>query len=226
MTEPLLEARNITKRFGGVHALENVTFRLEAGEVVALAGDNGAGKSTLIKIISGVFPPDEGELHYHGRPVALGNPQDARSRGIETIYQDLALADNLDVGANIFLGREPMRRVFGLPVMDRRRMRAEAAHALEALDIGLDRLDRPVRALSGGQRQWALVHSVDGGRDDPSPGPLCDDPLATDGFRASCPQHPVQDGHANDSLGLLGSEAAGSQPWSNQRFVAAHCCFY
>jgi len=72
----------------------------------------------------------------------------------------------------------------------------------------------------------ALVHSVDGGRDDPSPGPLCDDPLATDGFRASCQQHPVQDGHADGSLGLLGSEAAGSQPWSNQRFVAAHCCFY
>jgi len=157
MTEPLLEARNITKRFGGVHALENVTFRLDAGEVVALAGDNGAGKSTLIKIISGVFPPDEGELRYHDKPVALGNPQDARSRGIETIYQDLALADNLDVGANIFLGREPMRRVFGLPVMDRRRMRAEAAHALEALDIGLDRLDRPVRALSGGQRQCIAI---------------------------------------------------------------------
>ena len=157
MTEPLLEARNIYKRFGGVHALENVTFRLDAGEVVALAGDNGAGKSTLIKIISGVFPPDEGELRYHGKPVALGNPQDARSRGIETIYQDLALADNLDVGANIFLGREPMRRVFGLPVMDRRRMRAEAAHALEALDIGLDRLDRPVRALSGGQRQCIAI---------------------------------------------------------------------
>lgn len=157
MTEPLLEARNITKRFGGVHALENVTFRLDAGEVVALAGDNGAGKSTLIKIISGVFPPDEGELRYQGEPVALGNPQDARRRGIETIYQDLALADNLDVGANIFLGREPMRRVFGLPVMDRRRMRAEAARALEALDIGLDRLDRPVRALSGGQRQCIAI---------------------------------------------------------------------
>ncbi len=157
MTEPLLEARNIYKRFGGVHALENVTFRLDAGEVVSLAGDNGAGKSTLIKIISGVFPPDAGELRYQGEPVVLGNPQDARKRGIETIYQDLALADNLDVGANIFLGREPMRRVFGLPVMDRKRMRAEAAHALEALDIGLDRLDRPVRALSGGQRQCIAI---------------------------------------------------------------------
>jgi len=81
-------------------------------------------------------------------------------------------------------------------------------------------------AVTGLHRKQALVHSVDGGRDNPSPGPLCDDPLATDGFRASCQQHPVQDGHADSSLGLLGSEAAGSQPWSNQRFVAAHCCFY
>jgi ABC-type sugar transport system ATPase subunit len=154
---PLIEARAISKRFGGVHALERVNFQLHAGEVVALAGDNGAGKSTLIKIISGVFPPDEGELLYQGEPVAFANPHDARDRGIETIYQDLALADNLDVGANVFLGREPMKRVFGLPMIDRRRMREEAAHTLDALDIGLDRLDRPVRALSGGQRQCVAI---------------------------------------------------------------------
>jgi simple sugar transport system ATP-binding protein len=157
MSEPLLEAVNISKRFGGVHALDNVSFRLDPGEVVALAGDNGAGKSTLIKIISGVFQPDEGELRYQGETAVFENPQDARRRGIETIYQDLALADNLDVGANVFLGREPMKRVFGLPVLDRGRMRAEAADALEALDIGLDRLDRPVRALSGGQRQCVAI---------------------------------------------------------------------
>jgi simple sugar transport system ATP-binding protein len=157
MSEALLEARGISKRFGGVHALERVDFRLDAGEVVALAGDNGAGKSTLIKIISGVFGPDEGEIRYQGETVAFANPHDARARGIETIYQDLALADNLDVGANVFLGREPMRRVFGLPVLDRKRMRAEAARALEALDIGLERLDRPVRALSGGQRQCVAI---------------------------------------------------------------------
>lgn len=157
MSEPLLEARGISKRFGGVHALENVSFHVDPGEVVSLAGDNGAGKSTLIKIISGVFQPTEGELRFQGEKVVFDNPQDARRRGIETIYQDLALADNLDVGANIFLGREPMRRVFGLPVIDRRRMRGEAAQALEALDIGLDRLDRPVRTLSGGQRQCVAI---------------------------------------------------------------------
>ena len=154
---PLLEARGISKRFGGVHALEQVDFTLHAGEVVALAGDNGAGKSTLIKIISGVFPPDDGALHYQGSRVTFANPQDARARGIETIYQDLALADNLDVGANVFLGREPMTRRFGLPVIDRRRMRAEALRTLDRLDIGLDRLDRPVRALSGGQRQCVAI---------------------------------------------------------------------
>jgi ABC-type sugar transport system ATPase subunit len=153
----LLEARKISKRFGGVHALEDVDFRLHAGEVVALAGDNGAGKSTLTKIISGVFPPDSGEIAFDGSHVVLANPQDARTRGIETIYQDLALADNLDVGANVFLGREPMTRWFGLPVIDRKRMRAEAARTLDMLDIGLDRLDRPVRALSGGQRQCVAI---------------------------------------------------------------------
>lgn len=154
---PLLEARGIGKRFGGVHALENVTLTVRAGEVVALAGDNGAGKSTLIKILSGVFRQDEGEILYGGQPVSFANPHEARAGGIETIYQDLALADNLDVGANIFLGRERMRRVFGIPVLDRRGMRAEAAVALEALDIGLERLDRPVRALSGGQRQCVAI---------------------------------------------------------------------
>jgi ABC-type sugar transport system ATPase subunit len=157
MSEALLETRGVSKRFGGVHALERVDFRVESGEVVALAGDNGAGKSTLIKIISGVFPPSAGEIRFEGAPVTFANPHEARERGIETIYQDLALADNLDVGANVFLGREPMRRVLGLPVIDRKRMRQEAAQALETLEIGLDRLDRPVRALSGGQRQCVAI---------------------------------------------------------------------
>jgi simple sugar transport system ATP-binding protein len=154
---PLLEAKSITKKFGGVLALDRVDFAVAAGEVVALAGDNGAGKSTLIKIISGVFPADSGELRYDGAQVNFANPHDARDRGIETIYQDLALADNLDVGANVFLGREPMTRILGIPVIDRRRMREEAARTLDTLDIGLDRLDRPVRALSGGQRQCVAI---------------------------------------------------------------------
>jgi len=104
---PILSVSGISKRFGGVQALNNVSFELRPGEVLALAGDNGAGKSTLIKCISGVYQPDEGEVRYKGEKVDMANPREARSLGIETIYQDLALADNLDVGANVFLGREP-----------------------------------------------------------------------------------------------------------------------
>jgi simple sugar transport system ATP-binding protein len=153
----LLEARGVSKRFGGVLALDKVDFRLAPGEVVALAGDNGAGKSTLIKIISGVFQATAGVLLFRGAPAHFDDPQAARDHGIETIYQDLALADNLDVGANVFLGREPIRRLFGLPYVDRHRMRHEAAETLKTLDIELDRLDRPVRALSGGQRQCVAI---------------------------------------------------------------------
>ena len=128
--EPILSVRNISKRFGGVHALEHVSLELRRGEVLALAGDNGAGKSTLIKIVSGVYRPDEGEIFYQAQPAVLASPSAARALGIETIYQDLALADNLDIGANVFLGREPERRLWGLlPAIDRKRMRAAAAEA-------------------------------------------------------------------------------------------------
>ena len=155
---PILSVEGLSKRFGGVHALENVSFDLFPGEVLALAGDNGAGKSTLIKAISGVYRPDDGRFLYKGEPVTFDNPRQARDLGIETIYQDLALADNLDVGANVFLGREPLRRLFGLlPALDRQRMRQEALEAIETLDIEIKRLDVPVRTLSGGQRQAVAI---------------------------------------------------------------------
>jgi ABC-type sugar transport system ATPase subunit len=155
--QPILQVQSVSKRFGGVHALENVSVDLFPGEVLALAGDNGAGKSTLIKIISGVHHPDEGKIWYDGTEVTFENPQKAREQGIETIYQDLALADNLDVGANVFLGREPMKRVFGLPVLDRKKMRTEAADALRVLDIRINRFDLPLRSMSGGQRQAVAI---------------------------------------------------------------------
>ncbi|MGC8469877.1 MAG: ATP-binding cassette domain-containing protein [Acetobacteraceae bacterium] len=158
MNEPVLSVRNLTKRFGGVHAIEGVDFDLHAGEVLALAGDNGAGKSTLIKTICGVHQANEGEIRFRGQAVSFANPRAAREAGIETIYQDLALADNLDVGANVFLGREPMTRRWGLfPALDRARMAQEAKRVIETLDIALPRLDRPVRALSGGQRQAVAI---------------------------------------------------------------------
>jgi simple sugar transport system ATP-binding protein len=156
-SSPILEVREISKRFGGVHALEKVSLDLHDGEVLALAGDNGAGKSTLIKTISGVHKPDEGVISYDGNPVTFENPQQARDHGIETIYQDLALADNLDAGANVFLGREVMKRVLGLPVVDRKRMRKEAAETLRVLDILINRLDLPLRSMSGGQRQAVAI---------------------------------------------------------------------
>ena len=155
--QPILQVQSVSKRFGGVHALENVSMDLYPGEVLALAGDNGAGKSTLIKIISGVHHPSEGKLWYNGSEVTFENPQKAREQGIETIYQDLALADNLDVGANVFLGREPMKRVLGLPVLDRKKMRADAADALRVLDIRINRFDLPLRSMSGGQRQAVAI---------------------------------------------------------------------
>jgi ABC-type sugar transport system ATPase subunit len=156
-TEPMLVVRDATKTFGGVHALDRVSFNLSAGEVLALAGDNGAGKSTLIKIISGVHQADGGTVFFQGRQVQFSNPREARDVGIETIYQDLSLAENLDVPANIFLGREMMRHAFGIfPVIDRPAMRAASEIVLKSLDIHTN-LHRPVRDLSGGQRQAVAI---------------------------------------------------------------------
>jgi simple sugar transport system ATP-binding protein len=158
MSEALLSVHNLTKIFGGLVAVNDVSFDVARGEVVGLLGDNGAGKSTLIKCISGVHAAEDGEIVFDGQPVQFASPMDARRVGIETIYQDLALADNLDVGANVFLGRELMCRRFGfLPVMDRRRMREEAGRSLAQLEIHLDRFDVPVRQLSGGQRQAIAI---------------------------------------------------------------------
>ncbi|QGZ65902.1 ATP-binding cassette domain-containing protein [Paraburkholderia acidisoli] len=156
---PILEARDVSIRFGGVEALKRVSLHVMPGEVLALAGDNGAGKSTLIKILSGVYRADSGELRFEGQPLQLRDPQDARAQGIETIYQDLALADNLDVGSNIFLGREPVQRKLGLLTIDRERMAQVAREVLERLDIVIPprKLAGPVKMLSGGQRQAIAI---------------------------------------------------------------------
>lgn len=156
--EPLLEVRNLSKNFGPVQALSDLSMSVGAGEVVALAGDNGAGKTTLIKAISGVYRPSGGMILLRGKPVSFSAPQEAREMGIETIYQDLALADNLSIGANIFLGREPMRRAFGfLPVLDRRKMAQAARQTMALLDFHVSRMDAPVSNFSGGQRQAVAI---------------------------------------------------------------------
>jgi ABC-type sugar transport system ATPase subunit len=154
----LLETRNITKRFGGLTAVDRVSLGLEAGEALAILGDNGAGKSTFIKVISGVHQPDEGEIYIAGKKTRIESPMDALAAGIETIYQDLALAENLDVGANIFLGRERMRRSLGiLKVLDDQSMREEAQKVLDRLDIHIPSLKKTIRTLSGGQRQAVAI---------------------------------------------------------------------
>ncbi|RWP51098.1 ATP-binding cassette domain-containing protein [Mesorhizobium sp.] len=157
-TTPLLEVRNLSKHFGAVRALNDFSMVVRPGEVVALAGDNGAGKTTLIKAISGVFQPTGGEILLRGQPVTFATPHEAREKGIETIYQDLALADNLSIGANIFLGREPMRKAFGfLPVLDRKAMAVAAKQTMGRLDFHVSRLDAPVSNFSGGQRQAVAI---------------------------------------------------------------------
>ena len=155
----ILEIKSVSKRFGGVQALDNVSMHLSEGEVLALAGDNGAGKSTLIKIVSGVYHPDNGDIIFNNENIQLDNPRFAREKGIETIYQDLALADNLNVGANIFLGREPMTKKFGIPIIDREFMLSESKKILKNLEINIPEtsLEEPVGKLSGGQRQAVAI---------------------------------------------------------------------
>jgi ABC-type sugar transport system ATPase subunit len=155
---PILEAVELYKHFGGLVAVDHVSLEVRAGEVVGLLGDNGAGKSTLIKMIAGVYEPDGGRLLLNGRDVVFSSPQEARDAGIETIYQDLALCENLDAGANIFLGREPVRRVAAvLQAVDRRRMLVESRRILDQLDIRIPGLARPIRQMSGGQRQAVAI---------------------------------------------------------------------
>jgi fructose transport system ATP-binding protein len=156
---PILEARGIAKTFGRVTALSDATFRAYPGEVSAIVGDNGAGKSTFIKILSGALAPDGGELTLDGKPVRFTSPQDARDHGIETVYQDLALAPALDVASNLFLGREArLPGILGrLGFLDDRLMRERARREIDDLHVGLPSVQQPVFTLSGGQRQAIAV---------------------------------------------------------------------
>ena len=153
-TEPLLRLRGISKHFGAVQALFEVDLDLPAGEVTALCGDNGAGKSVLTKTIAGIHQPDQGEMFWEGRPVHIRTPKDSAALGIETVYQDLALADNLDIVQNMFLGRERMNRFF----LNEDSMERAAAETLASLHVTTVRsIRQPVATLSGGQRQAVAV---------------------------------------------------------------------
>jgi simple sugar transport system ATP-binding protein len=157
-TAPILEVVGLRKSFGPVEALRGVDLTLNAGEVLAVVGDNGAGKSTLIKHISGVYRRDAGEIRMAGKPVNFSTPREARESGVETIYQDLALADDLSVGANIFLGREPSRRLLGiLPYVDNRMIARQTRELLERIKSRIPSEARTVARLSGGQRQAVAI---------------------------------------------------------------------
>lgn len=153
-TDTLVVLKNITKNFGGIHALKGVDFSIGTGEVVALVGHNGAGKSVLVQILSGVFSPTAGEISINDRSLSFSSPVDARRQGIETIYQTLALADNLDTPANFFLGRE-LRTYFGF--LDKKRMAKEAQESIARLNSNFVNITRSVRQMSGGQRQAIAI---------------------------------------------------------------------
>ena len=155
---PVLSVTNLVKRFGGLTAVNDVSVDIFPGEVIGLVGDNGAGKSTLIKMISDVYRPDGGRIHLEGKEITMASPMEARGLGIETIYQDLALCENLDATVNIFLGREPDRRLLGVfRQIDRKQMLRESQTVLDRLDIKIPNLQRPIRQMSGGQRQAVAI---------------------------------------------------------------------
>ncbi|WP_095080556.1 ATP-binding cassette domain-containing protein [Mesorhizobium sophorae] len=178
----VLEMSNISKSFGAVTALVDVSIKLRRGEVLALVGDNGAGKSTLIKILSGFHQPDTGTIVSQGKEVRFASPRDARAQGIETVYQDLALIGDLSVFHNMFLGREYHKRILGLNLLDNRKMREQAQLYLDTLGISIPSVNSTVDLLSGGQRQCiAVARSIYS-----SPRILVlDEPLAALGVRES-----------------------------------------
>ena len=179
---PVLEMTHVSKSFGAVTALVDVTLKLRKGEVLALVGDNGAGKSTLIKIMSGFHRADRGSMKIDGAEVRFSSPREARAHGIETVYQDLAMIGDLSVYHNMFLGREYHRRVLGLNLLDNARMRTLAQSHLKTLGISIPDVDGTVDMLSGGQRQCiAVARSIYA-----SPSILIlDEPLAALGVRES-----------------------------------------
>jgi len=158
MGAPLIETRGLHKWYSGVHALKNVNFEVFKDEVVGLVGDNGAGKTTLIKILSGVHPPDAGEIRIEGRAVEIKTPRQAMNLGIETIYQTNSMVPTMSIARNLFIGREPLRAsILGFGLMDQRQMRHDSIKAIADVDLHLRSPDALVGELSGGQRQGVAI---------------------------------------------------------------------
>jgi fructose transport system ATP-binding protein len=158
MTDIILETRGLTKHYGGVHALTDANFVLRKGEHVAIMGDNGAGKSTFVRNITGVERPTRGEIHFDGAPMTFATPIEAREAGIEAVFQNLALADDLDVPSNLFLGREKVRFNLGpFSILDKRAMREATMAALQKTGVKIPNLGNTIRNMSGGQRQCVAI---------------------------------------------------------------------
>jgi ABC-type sugar transport system ATPase subunit len=155
--KPIIEVKKVTKKFGGLVAVDSVDLDIYPAEVTAIVGSNGAGKSTLIQMLSGFYKPTSGEIYFRGDPLPLGDPLRVKNLGIETIYQDLSLAELLDVPDNMFLGREKYRKVLGLRILDKDFMKQESEKTLNRLKIDIPSLLRPIRFLSGGQRQGVSI---------------------------------------------------------------------
>ena len=156
---PLVEVRDVAKRFGRIEALRSVSFSLGETEVLGLLGDNGAGKSTLIKILTGLFPPDHGEIRWEGEPVRFGSPRDAYERGVATVYQDLAIVDLMSIYRNVFLGREKAVTKGWGPFrwLDRKKAHADARRAIADIGIEIRDAEEPIARMSGGERQSIAI---------------------------------------------------------------------
>jgi simple sugar transport system ATP-binding protein len=154
---PLVRMENITRRFGTITALEDVSFEVGYQEIVGLLGDNGAGKSTLIKVLTGVHPATSGQIYFEGQPVSMTSPQDARDLGIETVYQDLALVPLISISRNFYLGREPVEQIGPVPVLDKATMDRNTTQALDHIGIRIRGASEPVGTLSGGERQSIAI---------------------------------------------------------------------
>ena len=153
----ILEAKNISKYFGTITALENVNLSVREGECLGVVGDNGAGKTTLMKVLSGLYKPSKGELYFDGNKEVLESPRDSQNLGLEMVYQDLALAGNLPIGENIFLGREPTKNLGFFKMLDYKKIKEMSEAHLEKLKIHVKSADQKVEELSGGQRQAVAI---------------------------------------------------------------------
>ena len=156
-TNIVLEAKGVSKFFGTITALENVNLNLQQGEVLGVVGDNGAGKSTLMKVLSGLYKPSEGFLSFSGKKVIFNSPRDSQNLGLEMVYQDLALAGNLPIGDNIFLGREPTKKFGPFNFLDHKKKKQLTEEHLAKLKINVNSADQKVEELSGGQRQAVAI---------------------------------------------------------------------